>query len=192
MGILSAFALWLMPWNETRWARVATPHSFTFRTESDAALTDWALARFERAGLELPPLAIAFHDVKQHCAGHLGFYRSGPPAHIDVCGFNWNRFLAAPKKTILHELSHAWTHHNLTEDDRLRFLRFRGLDTWADQKTPWEQQGSEHAAEIIAWALSIAICTLNAIGNAEPETLAQAYTLLTGASPPYGEGLQSP
>ena len=165
-------------------ARIATAHAFTFRTDADAALTEWALARFERAGLQLPPLAIAFHDDKKPCDGQPGLFRSSTPTQIDICGFNRNRFLVTPKKTILHELGHAWAQLNLTNDIRERFLHLRGLDTWADEKTPWEEKVSEHAAEVIAWALIDQELLMTTIRNADPETLAQAYELLTSTEPP--------
>jgi len=161
-----------------------TPHTFDFRTDEDAALTEWALARFEQAGLQLPHLVIAFHDKKNPCNGHVGYYRSGTPARIDICGFNWNRFLTAPKKTILHELAHGWAAATLTEETRAEFLRFRGLDTWGDDQTPWEEQGSEHAAEVIAWALMDKELLMVTIRHADPKTLAHAYELLTSTPPP--------
>ncbi|HWL49169.1 MAG TPA: hypothetical protein VNT92_04775, partial [Acidimicrobiia bacterium] len=70
-----------------------------FRDEADAALARWALDRFDRAGLELPEVSIAFHDDREACGGHVGYYRPGDPAAIDICGFNWDRFLVTPKKT---------------------------------------------------------------------------------------------
>jgi hypothetical protein len=163
---------------------LATPHTFEFRTRADAALTDWALSRFQQAGLELPPLIVAFHDSKQPCDGNVGLYSSDDTPRVDICGFNWDRFLITPKKTILHELAHAWTHYNLTEDDLVRFLRFRGLDTWADGETPWQERGSEQAAEVIAWALMDREIDIGTIRGANPETLAQAYELLTSTRPP--------
>jgi Zn-dependent peptidase ImmA (M78 family) len=175
------------PIAEPSLGQIETPHVFDFRTNTDAALTEWALARFERAGLRLPPLAIAFHDVKQPCDGHFGFYRSGTPAQIDICGFNWNRFLTTPKKTILHELGHAWAGANLTEESREDFIRFRGLDTWGDDQTPWQEQGSEQAAEIIAWALMDKELLLGTIRDADPRSLAQAYELLTSSPSPSRE-----
>ena len=33
------------------------------------------------------------------------------------------------------------------------FSHSAGLDSWNDQTQPWENRGTEHAAEIIAWAL---------------------------------------
>ena len=158
-------------------------HTFKFRTQADAVLTEWALSRFEQAGLSLPPLTIAFHDDKQPCEGNIGYYRSTTPARIDICGFNSDRFLVTPKKTILHELGHAWARHTLTDQTRHTFCRLRGLTVWNDDDTPWEEQGSEQAAEIIAWALFDQELTLGKIGNAQPPSLARAYLALTGTLP---------
>ena len=111
LGIMSVSFIWLTPCNESRtntvrvvdgvtpaaasarlpdvgepsFAPGATLHSFTFRTDEDAALVRWALARFEAAGLELPELVLAFHDDRHGCNGHPGFYQSGTPARVHVC-----------------------------------------------------------------------------------------------------------
>ena len=169
---------------EARSGSRATTHEFDFRNNADAALTAWALGRFERAGLQLPPLAIAFHNDKAPCNGRYGLYESGNPGQIDICAFNRNRFLMFPKKTILHELGHAWAHHALADETRQRFLEFRGLDIWRNQSRPWDEQGTEHAAEIIAWALMDQEILLTAIGNSDPAVLARAYQLLTSTRPP--------
>jgi hypothetical protein len=162
---------------------VETPHVFEFRTKSDAALTDWALGRFQQAGLELPPLIIAFHDDKQPCQGHFGLYRSGDTPRVDICGFNWDRFLITPKKTLLHELGHAWAGATLTEETREEFVQFRGLKTWGDDRFPWAEQGSEQAAEIIAWALLDDELVMASIRNSDPQTLNEAYEQLTSTQP---------
>jgi hypothetical protein len=164
-------------------AHLNSAHTFNFRTQADAALTDWALSRFEQAGLALPPLTIAFHDDKQPCEGNFGYYRSTTPARIDICGFNSDRFLVTPKKTILHELGHAWARHTLTDQTRHTFCHLRGLAAWNDDDTPWEEQGSEQAAEIIAWALFDQELALGKIRDAHPRSLAQAYLQLTGTLP---------
>jgi len=161
-----------------------TSHIYTFRTESDAALTQWALTRFYQAGLELPPLIVAFHDGKQPCDGYVGLFRSADTPRVDICGFNWDRFLITPKKTLLHELAHAWAGSNLTEETKDRFVRFRGLNTWGDDRFPWAEQGSEQAAEIIAWALLDDELAMASIRNSDPRTLAEAYELLTSTMPP--------
>lgn len=164
-------------------ALVETPHVFEFRTNSDAALADWALGRFQQAGLELPLLIIAFHDDKQPCQGHVGLYRSGDTPRIDICGFNWDRFLITPKRTLLHELGHAWAGATLTEETREEFVQFRGLSTWGDDRFPWAEQGSEQAAEIIAWALLDDELVMASIRNSDPQDLREAYELLTSAQP---------
>ena len=156
----------------------------TFRDDADAALTEWATGRFERAGLLLPPFSIAFHDDKAHCEGHYGFYRPTKPAHIDICGFNGNRFLITPRRTVLHELAHAWTHQHLSEDSIQAFLRFRGLGAWNNPSASWEARGVEHAAEIIAWGLLEDDAGLFSIPDAKREVLAVAFEMLTSMPPP--------
>jgi hypothetical protein len=158
-------------------------HTFTFRTTSDSDLAGWALGRFDRAGLELPPLAVAFHDDREPCGGHFGLYRTGNPARVDICGFNWDRFAVTAKKTLLHELGHAWTQHNLRDSERGSFLALRHLDTWGNDEFPWEEQGSEQAAEIIAWALLDQEIQPAKFGEASREALTRAYLQLTGSLP---------
>ena len=147
------------------------------------ALARWAFDRFDQSGLELPPLSLAFHDERTGCEGHVGYYRPGPPASIDICGFNWDRFLVTPKKTILHELAHAWGHQTLDSETRNLFLDSRGLDTWQDASVPWEEQGIEHAAEVIAWGLMDEDLHLASIGETDSVQLAEAFELLTGREP---------
>jgi hypothetical protein len=159
-------------------------HQSGFRSESDAALAEWALTRFDRAGLMLPPLVISFHDERADCGGNFGLFRSGAPARVDICGFNWDRFVVTARKTVLHELAHAWLGHTLTEAARGRFLDLRGLQTWGDDEFPWEEQGSEQAAEIIAWALIDEDLELTRFKDANPAALSEAYLQLTGSRPP--------
>jgi hypothetical protein len=164
-------------------ARIDPIYTFEFRTQADAALAEWALSRFEQAGLSLPPLVIAFHDDLEPCEGNFGYYRAGARARIDICGFNADRFLVTPKKTLLHELAHAWTRHTLTPTTRESFLDFRGLRAWNDDDLPWAEQGSEQAAEIIAWALMDQEVSMGNMSDTQPSTLARAYQLLTSNQP---------
>ena len=160
-----------------------TEHTFEFRTRSDADLTAWALEQFDRSGLVLPPLTIAFHDDREDCGGHFGLFRAGEPAHVDICGFNRDRFVVTARKTVLHELGHAWTAHTLDEQDRQAFLILRNLSTWGDDEFPWNEQGSEQAAEIIAWALMDQEVQLATMSSTHPQALADAYLELTGSLP---------
>jgi hypothetical protein len=179
MGVLSSLS------HEPRALVIQTASaSIASRDEADEALAEWAIGRFEQAGLVLPGLTIAFHDEKAECEGRYGYFRASAPAHVDICGFNGNRFLVTPKRTILHELAHAWAHENLSEDSIQAFLRFRALDTWNDPSTPWEEKGFEHAAEIMAWALLDEDAGLHSIPDTNPAVLAAAYELLTSLPPP--------
>lgn len=168
---------------EARPLSAMADHEFGFRSKADAALTEWALGRFDRAGLVLPPLVISFHDDRPGCGGNFGLYRSGASAQVDICGFNWDRFVVTAKKTMLHELAHAWIQPALTESAQERFLDLRGLSTWGDDEFPWEEQGSEQAAEIIAWALMDEDLQLTRFRNVDPVSLSEAYAQLTGSLP---------
>ena len=150
--------------------------------EGNHALLQWAISRFVGAELDLPAVNVAFHDEIGACAGHPGLYRDQPSPQIDICGFA--NISTAAKRTTLHELAHAWAHENLTDDDIDKFLRMRRLDTWAGPDAPWELRGSEHAAEIISWALFDRELDLVTIPNADMEAIEASYRLLTGKSLP--------
>jgi hypothetical protein len=154
-----------------------------FRDEADVALAWWAFERFDQAGLDLPPLSLSFHDDRAACGGNFGYYHSGDPARIDICGFNRDRFLVTPKKTLLHELAHAWGYQTLDSEIRNRFLDLRGLHTWQDDSVSWQEHGTEHAAEVIAWGLMDEELFLTSISGTEPHQLAEAFVLLTGREP---------
>jgi hypothetical protein len=160
------------------WVEVVSNDS-RFRDDSDRALTVWALDRFEQAGLDLPAVSLAFHDEKGTCQGQNGYFHAGDPHRIDICGFNWDRFLVTPRKVILHELAHVWVHENLEDAARLEFLHLRGLEVWQDGNTAWADQGQEHAAEIIAWALMDEEISMTSIGETDSSRLVEAFDLLT-------------
>jgi len=176
-----------LPTKEVGWdarrSAVMAAHDFGFRSRSDAALAEWALTRFDRAGLVLPPLVLSFYDDRADCADNFGLYRSGAPVRVDICGFNWDRFVTMAKKTVLHELAHAWIGHTLSETAQENFLDLRGLNTWGDDEFPWAEQGSEQAAEILAWALMDEGLELTKFKSADPAALSQAYRHLTGSLP---------
>ena len=154
------------------------------RDSSDRALFEWALDRFDRSGLVLPALEIEFHDQLDPCDGYYGSFKNSDPAHIDICGFNNNRFLPAPKKMILHEMAHVWLVANVDNETKSSFLGLRGLRTWNDQDFDWSERGFEHAAEVIAWALLDEERRILTVPYTQPESFAVAYTLLTGRAPP--------
>lgn len=162
------------------WDAVVSSDSL-FRDDSDMALTEWALGRFERAGLRLRSISFSFHDEKSPCHGQNGYFHSGEPHQVDICGFNWDRFLVTPRKVILHELAHTWVHDNLSEPARQDFLDLRDLELWSDDGATWGEQGMEHAAEIMAWRLMDEEVSMTSIGDTDQSSLADAYQLLTGS-----------
>lgn len=108
-----------------------------------AALID----RFNNAGLTLPEVRFYVHTTKAGCNGHVGlFKRFDEQDRIDLC------ITSGLDYPILHELAHAWAHHNLADHTRQAFLDQSGL-VWNDPDVEWDERGTEVAANIVAWGL---------------------------------------
>ncbi len=158
-------------------AQLVTVHSDEERSHQ---LVDWVRDLYNQAGLTIPATDVYFHSIRQPCLGYAGLHTTSAGRHrIDVC------MQDRPKRehTILHEFAHAWAHTNLTDDTRQAFLARRGLETWHDSDTDWEEQGTEHAAEIIAWGLNHQCRTPGHIGDYDPATFAATFEFLTGTQP---------
>ncbi len=148
-------------------------------TDDEQALVDWAISRYQTAGLELPALIVTFHDTQDGCRGYKGYYNHATGT-VDFC----NRDSADPRRTMLHELGHAWSFEHMDGDHQHAFTESRGLDTWHDTDTAWWQMGQEHAAEIIAWGLQDDNEYQSVWLHLEDCTdLAAAFTTLTGTTP---------
>lgn len=147
----------------------------------DQALVEWAVARFDAAGLELPEVTVTFHDDLGPCAGNSGRYRDGDPPRIDLCvpddQPNCRRL------TVLHELGHAWAESRTSVAVRSVFLAERGLTAWVDADCPPHRWGAEHAAEVVSWALMEEPIRIVRIHDVEPARLAVAFEVLTGRQP---------
>ena len=103
---------------------------------------EWALTRFEAAGLELPSLTIVFHDDYQSCGMREGVLRiAGEDVTIHECQNDPSR----SRRSLLHELAHAWDHvgGSIDADTRTDFLTLRGLRSWDDDDLPWNQRGED-------------------------------------------------
>ncbi|MDH5504448.1 MAG: hypothetical protein OEY98_10530, partial [Acidimicrobiia bacterium] len=108
---------------------------------------EWALGRFEAAGLALPPLDITFHATVNGCHGHTGYFQlEAGIADIEVC--------MPTRHIILHELAHAWAAVTLTSATRADLLRYWELDNWNDQGVEWNLRAGERVADTIAFALN--------------------------------------
>ena len=140
-------------------------------------LAEWAVARFERAGLDPPTVEIHFHRGSSGCGGHLGYAQIG---RVDVCTVLVNEM---SRRNLLHEMGHIWIDQNVSRAERDRFLEFRGLRTWNASTADWGYRGYEQGAEILAWALGDRTLTAQIPDN-DPIQLAAGFELLTGVRTP--------
>ena len=140
---------------------------------------DWAVRRYRLAALgSLPPLDVHFHPTGTGCHGNLGVYYLG---RIDLC----TRYSSEPyaRKYALHELAHAWIDANAPAAALQEFMRLRRIEAWDDRNLPWEERGSEQAAEIMAWGLGEGEIAPTLPDAPDPATLTRLYELLTGREP---------
>jgi hypothetical protein len=160
--------------------RPAEGFRVTGGTDDHWTLARWAVERFDDAGLDLPRMEIAFFDDRSGCEGRLGYYDDGVAS---LCRKNLDTLGA---RNLVHEMAHGWAEANLDDADRDRFLRLRGLSTWNDPDAVWDDRGFEHAAEIVAWAISDQGDGILApsLPNNTPSELAAAYEVLTGSPMP--------
>jgi hypothetical protein len=140
-------------------------------------LAEWAVARFEDAGLDVPRVEIHFHGSSSGCGGHLGYAKVG---RVDVCTVLVNEMA---RRNLLHEMGHVWIDQNASRATRRRFLEMRGLTSWNARTNPWEERGYEQGAEIIAWGLGTRFLTAQIPDN-RSEQMAAGFELLTGVTPP--------
>ena len=145
-------------------------------TAEQQAMARWAVGRFAAAGLSLPTLEIHFHPDQSGCRGRLGYYLGH---EVHVCGTHTDLMA---HRLVLHEMAHGWAEYNLSSGERARFLELRGLTTWKDHSAEWHERGTEHAAEIMSWALCDQGTGINtpSIRDNSIEQVSEAYELLTG------------
>lgn len=107
---------------------------------------DWAMARFDAANLDLPPVKVSFHTDLSPCDGHRGLFRGlAGTAQIDVCD--------PTRHIILHELAHAWLAYTIGDPTKVALLEYWELKTWSDPSVMWTERGSEKAATALAFSL---------------------------------------
>jgi hypothetical protein len=179
-SILALAALAGGPLAARQTSRVALQPGVTVFSEDPVQqqLAGWAVARFERAGLNPPTVEIAFHADASECGGRLGYAKDG---HVDVCTALVNEMA---RRNLLHEMGHIWIDQNVSRADRDRFLEFRGLRTWNASTADWDDRGYEQGAEIMAWALGDRILTAQIPEN-DPAQLGVAFEILTGVVVPF-------
>ena len=120
-------------------------------TVSEAALVAWARDRFAAAGLDAPSVTVAFTPRPENCGGFQGRYYSATET-VFVCDDEHASDLVR-RTTLLHEMSHAWTHHHLGAANRAAFVELRDTPTWDSWDFAWSDRATEHAAVVMAWGL---------------------------------------
>lgn len=130
-----------------------------------------AAARFDAAGLHLPPVEVSFHEGTEPCRGHLGLFR---PGEVLIC--TDHDFIYE------HELAHAWIHANDDPGRQAEFMAFRNHDNWLDPSRPWNERGGEDAAFIIQHGLLDQ--PLPPQLNGELRARLTAFEILTGRQSP--------
>jgi hypothetical protein len=146
-------------------------------------VVDWAVGRFEAAGMELPALRVVYHgDDADPCAGYLGVHRQVDDVHrIELCTSLRGRVMEV---LVLHEMAHAWIEREVGDDAREQFRQLRGWTHWRDHAAvAWHENGSEQAAEILAWGLLDRPMQVVRIHEASCEDLVVGYRTLTGVEP---------
>jgi hypothetical protein len=116
----------------------------------------WVAGRFSLVDLEVPDVEIAFHPSSEDCGWNDGRYRSdGHTRLVDICVPDHGTFASDlhRRRTLVHELAHAWDDVNLTDDDRSSLLSVVGGDAWYDTDVDWGARGAERFAETIVWGL---------------------------------------
>ncbi len=125
-------------------------------TPAEKDLVDWAESRFAIVGLDLPDVEVSFHDHTDPCRGHDGIYvgsRDGARVAVCVPDRGTYAFDLERRRTLIHELAHAWEQANLGEADRIRLLEIVDADSWYAPESDWDQRGTERFAETIVWGL---------------------------------------
>ncbi len=161
------------------------------------SLTQWALSRFDRAGMAIPSVeAVTFTRFADYCADVRGrSFRqdtaTGPSWRIVLCmdeefvcrSPECAAFYLPARRAILHELAHVWTDEYLTEAVRDAFMSSMSLEVWNHESVPWNERAGEHAAEYIAWGLLDSPFPLFELGQPPIGERVDAFQLLTGHQP---------
>lgn len=154
----------------------------------DEEAVEWARDRYREARLSLPPIRVSFHSSSDPCNGAQGGHViEDGVSRVLVCISELGSLRELKvKRTLLHEFAHAWDAHFLTQDIREEFIELRGLKGWSFE-VPYEERGSEHAAETVTWGLMDRPILFGSFDGATPwEVQFNGYVILTGIEPPHG------
>jgi len=150
---------------------------------AEIAVASWARGRFADAGLDLPTIDVEVGEDRDDCGGNtaIAVHTTSTP-RIVLC-MSSTASNVVEKRTVLHEMAHIWARAHVDSATRDAFIAMRGVPSWDDEPR-WDLRGSEHAAEIITWALMDGEIQLLTLAEHDPTSLAAGYELLTGSLPP--------
>jgi hypothetical protein len=148
-------------------------------------VVNYAVGLFAEAELSLPALVVHGSQDPSACDGHDGLHRP----HDEVSEI----FLCSPaadewfRRVVLHELAHAWSTIGLPVERRHAFQMLRGWEHWSNHKHgEWRDNGTEQAAEIIAWGVADKAAPTVQIDHDTCSELRVGYITLTGIAPRHG------
>lgn len=151
-------------------------------TSAEEAVVAEAYAIYAAAGFDLPAdVRIEFHGDVEGCDGNLGLFTPSADL-VQVCWRHEHPGVEArvQLQALVHELAHAWVHHNVDETTRAAYLERVGLSSWQDG-VPWGERGIEHAAELIMATLLDPPVTFIDLDVLDCNERHAAFELLTGA-----------
>ncbi len=158
-------------------------------TPTDLDDLAWAHERFAMAGLDVPKMAIEFHEDDAACEGQRGTVRTDDDGRrvLRICADHGDPGVRRSwrRKTLIHELAHVWEQRTVDDAARAALLELRGLVAWNDRSMPWEERGTEHAAEIITWAVGEQSWRIDVRLADGCNELAEGYELLTSSAAPH-------
>lgn len=150
-------------------------------TEDQVEVLVWALELFEQADMQLPTFLVS-HEPEDACNGAAAVVSSTALVpHIRMCTSHTGTTL---EWVMLHELGHIWAELHVDQEGRALFLAVRSLAAW--RSDVWAESGSEHAAEVIVWALMDRQVRPIHLRNMSCIELLVAYRALTGGRPLHG------
>lgn len=162
---------------------VVSAPTVTLAYPEDGAVLEWATSTFEDAGLAVPTFTVEFHTTPEPCKGYMGLHSRNPEGTvIRVCATHERTVLRDGwrRRTLIHEMAHAWVDQNVAPETAAAFMRHRGVVTWSDPSVAWELQGAEHAAEVVMAAIQDDFPPHVLLADSSPGQMAEAYSVLTG------------
>ncbi len=151
---------------------------------ADRAAVRWAVGRYAAAGLRLPRASIRFGPAAGERGSELGTAlatRAGVAITISSRARSCQLLL---RRTVIHELAHAWLFDHVGKLREAAFDAVRGLRAWDSTRLPWDRRGVEQAAEVMTWGVMRPPSFVLMLTNDDRDALVAAYRTLVGAVPP--------